>query len=296
MKRVMSKIVIVAAIVFMGMGTTSINAQAAAADPITPVSVYRAYNANNGEHLFTQTRGEYDNLVRAGWKGEGVAYILDAGRQTVQVHRLYNRNSGEHVYTSTWSEVQNLVANGWKHEGLAFATASPGNGYAVYRLYNRNATGQFEAGSHHYTQSAAERDRLVAVGWKYEGVAYYAVNPSGKLTWVPASKGSKKWVVDVAAQAAWDEPVYTQCNRFLCNGCNADLTITLADGVTVDSENTIGAIDNHLCPSLPQEEIYRGTAGYHGGVITLQTGNINHPAVAEKGHWQTTGKRAGYWY
>lgn len=38
----------------------------------------------------------------------------------------------------------------------------------VYRLYNPNA------GDHHYTLSSTERDRLVALGWKDEGIGWYS--------------------------------------------------------------------------------------------------------------------------
>ena len=36
------------------------------------------------------------------------------------------------------------------------------------RVYNPNA---LEAGAHHYTADAAERDILVEVGWSAEGIA-----------------------------------------------------------------------------------------------------------------------------
>ena len=38
----------------------------------------------------------------------------------------------------------------------------------VYRLYNPNA------GDHHYTTSAGERDALVRVGWRDEGIGWYS--------------------------------------------------------------------------------------------------------------------------
>lgn len=40
---------------------------------------------------------------------------------------------------------------------------------ANYRLYNQNS------GEHHYTTSAAEKNNLVKVGWKYESIGWYAV-------------------------------------------------------------------------------------------------------------------------
>jgi hypothetical protein len=38
----------------------------------------------------------------------------------------------------------------------------------VYRLYNPNA------GDHHYTTSAGEKDSLVKAGWNYEGIGWYS--------------------------------------------------------------------------------------------------------------------------
>ena len=52
-----------------------------------------------------------------------------------------------------------------KVNDLQFVNNSGGN---VYRVYNANS------GMHHYTLSEAERDALVAAGWKDEGVAWRA--------------------------------------------------------------------------------------------------------------------------
>jgi len=43
----------------------------------------------------------------------------------------------------------------------------------VYRLYNPNATG---AGAHHYTLDKSECDIQSNNGWKYEGIAWYALH------------------------------------------------------------------------------------------------------------------------
>ena len=45
---------------------------------------------------------------------------------------------------------------------------NPEDAIEMYRLYNPNS------GEHFYTGSVAEKDMLVSVGWKYEGVAWYA--------------------------------------------------------------------------------------------------------------------------
>lgn len=41
----------------------------------------------------------------------------------------------------------------------------------MYRLYNPNA----QSGAHHYTMSEEERDNLVSVGWKYEGIGWFGL-------------------------------------------------------------------------------------------------------------------------
>lgn len=44
----------------------------------------------------------------------------------------------------------------------------------VYRMYNPNA------GEHHYTMNASERDMLKGKGWKYEGVGWYSATNAGR--------------------------------------------------------------------------------------------------------------------
>lgn len=56
---------------------------------------------------------------------------------------------------------------GWRYEGVAWQS---GGSVPVYRLYNPNA----KTGTHHYTLNANEKNHLVKVGWRYEGVGFYA--------------------------------------------------------------------------------------------------------------------------
>ena len=58
------------------------------------ISMYRMYNPNSGEHLYTRSVGERDNLKRYGWHYEGVAW--QAPTSGSPVYRLYNRYNGEH--------------------------------------------------------------------------------------------------------------------------------------------------------------------------------------------------------
>ncbi len=63
-----------------------------------------------------------------------------------------------------------LVSLGWKDVGIVMYS-SVKDGESVYRLYNPNA----KVGSHHYTNSAAERDSRTALGWKDEGIGFYGL-------------------------------------------------------------------------------------------------------------------------
>ena len=136
-------------------------------EEIETVPMYRLYNPNSGEHFYTGSIEERDNLVAAGWSYEGVAwnapvYVGDP------VYRVFNPNSGDHHYTMSAEERDWLVSLGWNYEGVAWNSASPSD-IPQFRMYNPNAS----IGSHHYTSSVEERDYLVSVGWIYEGIGWF---------------------------------------------------------------------------------------------------------------------------
>lgn len=58
--------------------------QATFADSSIPM--YRMYNRYSGEHLYTRSVGERDNLKRVGWNYEGVAW--NAPTSGTPVYRL----------------------------------------------------------------------------------------------------------------------------------------------------------------------------------------------------------------
>ena len=129
--------------------------------------MFRMYNKNSGEHFYTASKAEKNDLERAGWKFEGLGWIAPKKSNT-PVYRLYNKNAGDHHYTTSASERDMLINAGWKYEGIGWYSAGT-NGKPLYRLYNPNA----KAGAHHYTMDANERNNLVSAGWKYEGIAWY---------------------------------------------------------------------------------------------------------------------------
>lgn len=90
--------------------------------------VYRLYNPNSGEHLYTTSNYEVNQLKNYGWVNEGVVFY-DAShygsRQAIGIIRLYNPNSGQHFYTNNSEEAASLIKVGWNDEYTAFVFSSP---------------------------------------------------------------------------------------------------------------------------------------------------------------------------
>lgn len=161
---------VLCAVMLFGM----IPAISAAAEDTVPM--HRLFNPNSGEHFYTGSEKERDNLVAAGWGYEGIAW--NAPKNTgAPVHRLYNPNAGDHHYTMSVEERDFLKSLGWQYEGVAWNSAGT-DSVPMYRLYNPNAV----SGSHHYTSSTTERDYLVASGWHYEGIGWYGIGTTSGMT------------------------------------------------------------------------------------------------------------------
>jgi hypothetical protein len=134
-------------------------------------SVWRLYNPNNGEHLYTTDANEYKVLASIGWKQEGEAWRSPKSGDAV--YRLYNPNSGDHHYTKDLNEYNTLAKLGWKQEGVKFYSSNDSaNQVTIYRLFNPNLT----AGTHHYTKDANEYKELGRIGWKQENIGFYGIN------------------------------------------------------------------------------------------------------------------------
>lgn len=127
-------------------------------------AIYRMYNPNNGEHIYTISLAEANMLRQVGLEYEGVGWISpDSG---TPVYRLYNIVEGIHMYCTSSSEISSLKKVGWKNEGIAFY--SDGN-KPIYRLYNPNS------GVHHFTKSYEEKQALLKYGWNDEEIGFYTV-------------------------------------------------------------------------------------------------------------------------
>ena len=134
--------------------------------------MYRVYNPQTHEHLYTQDAEERDNLLASGWNDEGHGWTAPA-ISSYKVYRVFNPNSGEHHYTMDQNEYDTLIRYGWTGEGTAFFSANDvDNKVTLYRLYHPNAP---ESAKHHYTMDENERNQMIADGWISEGTAWYGL-------------------------------------------------------------------------------------------------------------------------
>ena len=133
------------------------------------VDMFRMYDPNSGEHFYTGSMEERENLVAVGWQYEGVGFTfpLTTGKP---VHRLYDPITGEHLYTMDENEKATLLAAGWNYEGIAFNSGFE-NEVPQYRLHNPNAS----RGAYHFTASEEEMNNLIAAGWEYQGIGWYSL-------------------------------------------------------------------------------------------------------------------------
>ena len=141
-------------------------------DVINVGNVYRLYNPNTGEHLFTRDANEMTTLTRQGWKREAAGDYRTANARlnsTIPMYRLYNPlNPETHFYTTDVREAIALKKIGWKYEGIAYYVykLTADEGKIQYRLYNPYSY------FHHFTTEQNEVKTLVTSGWNYEGEAY----------------------------------------------------------------------------------------------------------------------------
>ena len=150
-------------------------------NPSAPVSgqlpVYLLGN-NAGGSFMTVDSNEYQILKGAGWKDFGIAFYADpaGGNSGYPIYRLYNPTTGTHAWTASATERSSMISNGFGSEGVAFnqvskalptpTTPPPPGQMNVYRF------GSMPGNTHFWTTDIYERDDMVRVGYRYEGVAW----------------------------------------------------------------------------------------------------------------------------
>ena len=132
--------------------------------------MYRLYNPNSGEHFYTAKAKERDDLVKFGWKDEGIGWYAPEKSES-PVYRLYNKYGGEHHYTLKKAEKDALVKAGWTDEGIGWYSDDE-KVVPVFREYNPNA----HSCNHNYTIKFGEHEALEKAGWNGEGVGWYGVD------------------------------------------------------------------------------------------------------------------------
>ncbi|MFZ2576405.1 MAG: hypothetical protein WAX22_02865 [Lactococcus hircilactis] len=155
------------ALVLIG-GMSATTSRASASTSTSSIPVYRLYNKNTGEHFYTESLAEKNNLANVGWNYEGIGW--QAAPQGESVYRVYNPNAkgGDHYYTLSKYEAQSLVKVGWKWDNGGKPVFYSGGNTNLYVAYNPNA----QSGAHNFTTSSAEQSNLLNVGWKYGAVAW----------------------------------------------------------------------------------------------------------------------------
>ena len=144
--------------------------------------MFRLYNQWTGEHFYTSSVTERDEISKVGWKQEGVGWYAPTSRDLKPVYRLYNSyvEGGDHHYTTSAEEKDACVKAGWTYEGEGWRTVADeteSDYVEVLRQYNPFAA----TGTHNYTTSQSENEHLVSLGWRAEGkgwAGYSKLEPS----------------------------------------------------------------------------------------------------------------------
>ena len=228
--------------------------------------LFRLYNPYTGEHFYTASYVEHDNLILAGWCDEGTGWKAPLSGDPV--YRLYNPHvsGGDHHYTMDENEYATLEQKGWKQEGVAFYS-DPNEAVALLREYNPYAT----TGTHNYTTNRGEHGSLVSAGWSDERVAWYAVaegRPDG---------------------AGVDYSVYTHPNHaHQLEASRTGLTLWVEDPQSqqqlVKWESVPGGISKPLDPSeyYYQQSWVPGTGRQQDYVVEEQVCRICHTTFSIK--------------
>lgn len=192
-----------ATLVVLLIGVAAVSPRIAHAAEGNVQSMYRLYNPNSGEHFYTASTSERDELKRVGWSYEGIGWNAPKTSST-PVYRLYSGT--DHHYTTSVAEKNNLVRVGWRYEGVGWYS-DDNKGQALYRQFNPNVNPKAKynnSGSHNYTTSTWERDYLIQYGWRNEGIGWYGHKHTYKTVHHEAATG------EVATyRAGYD---YGQCN------------------------------------------------------------------------------------
>ena len=173
---------LIANITCLTIAVTSLFSSAAYAQTVSQCDamksdIYHRVNPVSQANLLTPWKSESDNAaVKYGFttdKGTPFKAGLNAAQGLVGIHRLHNPKSNDFVWIKAGSEVTNAVAKyGYQDSGVNFYASSTAQTCTtpVHRYLKGN--------KHRQVVAQAEREKLLAEGWIYEGVSFHAATAS----------------------------------------------------------------------------------------------------------------------
>ncbi|MFT3666983.1 metallophosphoesterase [Piscinibacter sp.] len=157
--------------------------------------IYQAVNPNSQANLLTRWSNEVDSArAKYGFadvRGEVFKAATAPGDGLLAVHRLYRPGSNDFVWITNPAEIASAVARyGYVDQGANFyAAAAPAAcAQPVFRL--------LKGAMHRHATTEAERDALVAAGWRYEMVSFYAARRTSTPPPVASTKFSIAMIPD----------------------------------------------------------------------------------------------------
>jgi hypothetical protein len=162
--------------------TTTTNCTPASSPVSSPsvalVPLYESYNSKIGDHFYTDSATEKNNVAYYGYQYQGIqGYVYPTQVSgSVPLYELYSSTVTDHFYTDSASQKNSVVAYyGYKYEtieGYVMPTQVSGT-VPLYQLWNA------KIGDHFYTDSATQKSAAVAdYGYTYETIQGY-VYPTG---------------------------------------------------------------------------------------------------------------------
>lgn len=180
------------ALVAVTVVTGFVHPETAKAEETTDeIEVYRLYNPDNGEHLYTTDINERNVLYETyGWGYEGIGWY--APSTGTPVYRLYNNVLCNHLYTTDLNEIKVLTSmpdTAWSVDNNNQPLFYSDGEVPIYRVYNEGLQGM-----HHLTTDKNEYDTLPTYGWAQEGVSLYATRLGSpkQTSYLPASRTEDK--------------------------------------------------------------------------------------------------------
>ncbi|WP_205247413.1 hypothetical protein [Enterococcus cecorum] len=141
----------------------------------------RLYNPKTGSHIYEKSEGYTEHYIKNGYCLEKGSLLVNKAtflsKEAVPVYDIYNSRTEMTLYTSNLYERDLLLSLNPKNYTIqpiwyvnaGFYGVPANQGIPVYRLYNPNSW----RGTHHFTPIQAEKDMLVRLGWRYEGIGFY---------------------------------------------------------------------------------------------------------------------------